>query len=170
MNKYIKYVIIIGIILIVMYIVKVVFTPSMETQITNYLISKGFEQSDNNLLIKEEDENNKMLFSTADYTLMKNFDEEQNGVNYSLNASYYYKDENVLYSYRITYNDSYNVYYKGEYDGENFTCEKEFSNAKLGTKDNENICNLAEHSIKIFYLDARLLFANNNYLKYMKNH
>ena len=169
MNKYIKIGIIIIIILLIMYIVKVALTPSMETQITNYLINKGFEQSDNNLLIKQED-NNKMLFSTADYTLMKNSDEEENGVNYSLNASYYYKNENVLYSYRVTYNNSYNVYYKGEYDGENFTCEKEFSNAKLGSKENENICNLAEHSIKIFYLDARLLFANNNYLKYMKNH
>ena len=170
MNKYIKYGLIIGIIVLIMWIVKTVFAPSMETQITNYLLDKGFEKSNNNLLIKEEDENNKMLFSTADYSLMKNEDEIQNGVNYSLNASYYYKNNKIIYSYRVTYNNSYNVYFKGEYDGKSFSCEKEFSNATLSNKDNENICNLAEHSIKIFYLDARILFSNNYYLKYMREH
>jgi len=168
MNKYIKYGIIIIIFIIALSIINKVMKPNMDTQITNHLINKGFEKSEYGLFIKEDDdENSKTLFSIADYSLMKNIDENDKGVNYSLNATYYYKNNNLIYSYRVTYNNSYNVYFKGEYDGENFICEKEFSNATLTSKERENICSLAKTNVKTFFIDAKSLFSNN-YINYMK--
>ena len=169
MNKYIKYGIIIIIILIIMFILNKTVNSSINTQITNYLIDKGYIVSDdNNLLIKQVSEQEKLKFSLADYSLIKNVEENNDGVNYSLNAIYYYNQEHIIYSYRVTYNNSYNANFKGDYNDNNFTCEKEFSSAILSDNDKENICNLVKINLNIFNLEAKTLFTSNKIITHFK--
>jgi len=169
MKKYIKYIIIIVIIIVFILGVNHFLKPSIDSQIVSYLENLGYKKSDDeNLLIKEDGSDTK-LFSLGDYTFMINKDEDLNNMKTSLNATYNFKDETILYSYRVNYSDTVNVWFKGTYEKEKFTCEKEFSSTELDESDKNSICNLANSSIKIFELEAKTLFSKYKFVDYIKN-
>ena len=167
MKKYIKYIIIIGLIIGIILGLRYLLTPSMDTQIKNYLIKKGYSESEYENLLEKNESNKKKSFSLADYTFMLNIT-ETNSYNSVLNATYDYKDDSLIYSYRIKYSDSVNVWFKGSYNDDKFVCEKEYSNASLNSSNIDTICNLINTNIKIFDLEAKTLFSKYKYVDYMK--
>jgi len=170
MKKYIKYAIILVIIIGVLLGLKYLLTPSMKTQIEEYLVSQGYNSTEyEDLYEKNDTENKKYSFSLADYTFMLNSDDDDNDMNKSLTATYNYKTESITYSYRVYNSESLNVYFKGTYKDEEFTCEKEFSSATISDVEQENICSLARIDIKMFDLQAKTLFTKYKYIDYIKN-
>lgn len=171
MKNYIKYIIILVVIFGIILGANYLFKPSMDSQISDYLLEHGFikDPEYENLFVKEENENKTNSFSLGDYTFMLNVDEERDGMQTSLNATYDYKEENIIYSYRVNYDNNVNVYFKGNYKDQNFVCEKEFSSHTLSESEKENICNLAEVNIKIFELEAKTLFTKYKFVDYIKN-
>ncbi len=169
MNKYIKYLIITLIIIGVIFGINYLLTPSMDTQIENYLIKKGYSKTNiEKLLEKQESSTKKYSFSTATYTFMMELEENQEELTSSLNATYDFTDESLIYSYRIGYKDSLNVLFKGSYNDGNFVCEKEFSTATLSSNNKELFCSLAKTNIELFDLEANTLFKNYKLINYMK--
>ena len=169
MKKYIKYIIIIVIIVLVIIGINYLLRPSMDKQIKDYLINMGYTKSeDENLYIKNTNNETKS-FSLGDYTFMIEKNDIVNEMETSLNATYDYKKENIIYSYRVNYGNSVNVFFKGEYDGKNFTCNKEFSSTELSDNSKNSICNLASTSIKLFELEAKTLFSKYKFVDYIKN-
>ena len=169
MKKYIKYGIILIIVILVIIGLNYLLKPSMDYQLKNYLINLGYQQAeDENLYIKNESKDTK-LFSFGDYTYMLNKNEEINGMQTSLNATYNFKDENIIYTYRVNYSNTVNVIFKGEYDGKNFTCDKEFSSTELTIDNKNDICSLANTSIKLFELESKTLFTKYKFVDYIKN-
>ena len=169
MKKYIKYIIIIVIIVSLIVVFNLLFKPSMDKQIISYLENLGYTESvDENLYIKIESDSTKS-FSLGDYTFMMNKDDKTNGMETSLYATYNYKEENVTYSYKVYYENVANVLFNGTFDGENFTCNKEFSSTELSESNKNNICNLANTSVKLFELEAKTLFTKYKFVDYIKN-
>lgn len=168
MKKYIKYIIILGFITLGIVLINHYFSPNIDDQIIDYLQEKGYSKSKNNLLVKQEN-NRTLSFSSALYTFMLNVDEDKNDMNMSTNATYDFKNESLVYTYRIRYSNSVNVIFKGIYNDNNFICEKEFSTGTLSSDDIKTICSLAEYNIKIFKLEANTLFTKYKYIQYMKN-
>ena len=165
MKKYIKYIIIIVIIVLGIIGINYLFKPSMDDQIKNYLVNLGYQKGeDENLYIK-----NDKSFSLGDYTFMMEKDDKVNDMETSLNATYDYKKESIVYLYRVNYSNSVNVLFKGEYKDEKFTCEKEFSSTELSDVSKNNICNLASTSVKLFELEAKTLFTKYKFVDYIKN-
>ena len=169
MNKYLKYLIIIAIVFGLLALINYLFKPKTSVQIEDYLISKGFTKTEYENLFEKKEDNKKYLFSTADYTYMLNVDEELSKTNTSLNATYDFKTKMIDYSYRVNNTYNLNVYLKGNYDGTNFTCVKEFSNESLTNSERENLCSLAETNIKLFYLESGVLFEKYKFVDYIIN-
>ncbi len=169
MKKYIKYIIILVILIGILIGINYFFKPSMDEQIKSYLINLGYSEGEDSNLLTKNDTNDSKLFSLGDYTLMLNKDEDINGMKTSLNATYDYKEENIIYSYRVNYSDTINVWFKGTYDKEKFICNKEFASAELSESQEKNICNLANTSIKLFDLEAKTLFKKYKFIDYIKN-
>ena len=133
-------------------------------------MEKGFTTSEyEDLLVKQESSTKKNSFSLGDYTYMLEVDEDKSGMKTSLNATYDYKTEGIIYSYRVNYSNNINVWFKGEYKDDNFTCNKEFSSATLSSSEQQNICNLASINVKIFNLEAKTLFTKYKFVDYIKN-
>ena len=150
MGKYIKYLVILVIVIGLIWGLNTLLTPSMHDQIKNYLESNGFEESEyTDLLVKQDEYNNnkKISFSLGDYTYMMEVNDTKNGMETSLNSTYDYKEEKVIYSYRVRYSNSVNVWFKGEKKDDDFTCDKEFSSASLSTSEVNNICQLAKINV-----------------------
>ena len=121
MNKYIKYVIIIIVLIGVFSLINYLLKPDMDTEIKNYLIKNGYTETEyEGLLEKVVNVNQTNSFSLLDYTYMINSNDKIDGMNSSLNATYNFKNENIIYSYRINYNNSANIYFKGTYSKDNF--------------------------------------------------
>ena len=170
MGKYIKYLIILVFIIGIIWGINFIFKPSIEEEIKNYLYENGFTDSEyTDLLVKEESDTKKTSFSLGDYTYMLEVNDTKNGMETSLNATYNYKDEKIIYSYRVRYNNAVNVWFKGEMQDENFTCDKEFSSATLSSSEVANICELANINVKIFQLEGKTLFKKYKYIDYIKN-
>ncbi len=171
MKKYIKYIIILIVIIEILFFINYFFRPSVDDQIKSYLINIGYKESDeyDNLYVKNDSSSKTHSFSLNDYTLMLNQDDSLNDMFTSLNATYNYKKENIIYSYRVNYSNTINVWFKGTYENEKFTCEKEFSSTELTENDKTSICNLANSSIKIFELEAKTLFSKYKFVDYIKN-
>ena len=170
MKKYIKYMIILVIIVGILIGVNYLFKPSVKEEIESYLIKNGYVEGEyTDLYVKKESDSKTNSFSLGDYTLMTNIDDTVGGMNTSLNATYDYKTEIITYSYRVNYDESLNVWFKGTYQDNNFTCDKEFSSSTLTESSIENICSLANTSIKLFDLEAKTLFTKYKYVDYIKN-
>ena len=169
MYKYIKYVIIIVILLGVFGLINYFFQPSIDNEIRNTLLEKGFIESEyENLYVKQDGDNKQLSFSTSDYTYMLNVLDANGAITSSLSATYDFQDESIFYSYRLNNINSYNAYFKGNYDGENFTCEKDFSNVVISNSEKENMCSLVESNIRLFYLESKTLFTNYKIINYIK--
>jgi len=170
MSKYIKILIIIVIVFSALFLVNHFFTPNMDNQLKDYIIKKGFQETEfENLYEKVETDSKKFLFSTGDYTYMLNIDEKVDDMNTSLNATYNFKEDSIVYSYRVDTEEQVNIYFKGDYKDNNFTCEKEFSNSILDLDDQNNICSLAEKNIKMFRGEARTFFDKYKFVDYIIN-
>lgn len=167
MKIYFKYCLILIVIVGGIFLLSHFTTPNTDIQIKDYLIDKGYKESEfENLLIKQESDTKKKSFSLADYTYM--IESSSNDIDSSLNATYSFKDETLVYSYRINYN-SVNVWFKGSYNNDNFICDKEFSSETLSNNDIDNICNLVNIEVKLFELEAKTLFTKYKYIDYIKN-
>lgn len=167
MKTYFKYCLILIVIVGVIFLLNHFTTLNTDVQIKDYLIDKGYKESEfENLLVKQESDTKKKSFSLADYTYM--LESINNDIDSSLNATYSFKDETLVYSYRINYN-SVNVWFKGSYNNDNFICDKEFSSETLSNDDIDNICNLANIEVKLFELEAKTLFTKYKYIDYIKN-
>ena len=168
MKKYYLYIIISLIIIIALVLINHFLQSPNDTQIKDKLISEGIVTSEyDDLLIKQEDEK-KYSFSTANYTYMLEVEENDNGIISSLNATYDYKNNTLVYSYRVNNSDTVNVLFKGNYNNQQFVCDKEFSNGKLSDSEQNTICSIAESNIKIFYAKSKTLFGNYKLIDYMK--
>ena len=168
-NKYIYLIIGIIIIVVVLSLINHFSHFDLNNQIKKTLLEDGFVATAyDDLFIKNEDDNKSYSFSIANYTYMLEVDDGNNGINSSLNATYDFKDNTLIYSYRVNYLDRVNVLFKGTYNEENFTCDKEFSNASLSNSEKETICSLAENNIKIFKIKANSLFNNYKIINSMK--
>ena len=168
--KYIKYLIIVLVVLGIFLGINYFLKPNTSEQIKSYLIEKGFSQSEyENVLEKVESNTKKTSFSLGDYTYMLEVDETKNGMKTSLNATYDYKEEKVVYNYRVNYSNNINILFKGEYKNDNFTCDKEYSNATLSASEQSSICELASINVKLFELEAKTLFEKNKFVDYIKN-
>lgn len=169
MRKYLKYILIVVFLIITLILLKLFIKPNRDKQLKDYLIEKGFNTSEyENLYIKEEG-NKKKSFSLADYTYMLEVVENTGGMVTTLNATYDFKTEDISYSYRVNYSNSVNVYFKGNYNDDNFTCEKEFSAVTLNDNEKENICNLAKYQLNIFNLEGKVFFEKYMFVDYIKN-
>ena len=169
MREYLKYIAIAIVVILCIILLKVLIKPNIDKQLKEYLVEKGFNASEyENLYIKNED-NKKKSFSLGDYTYMLEVIEDTGGMVTTLNATYDFKKEKIIYSYRVRYSNSVNVYFKGIYDDENFTCEKEFSAVTLNDNEKENACNLAKYHLNIFNLEAKSFFDQYMYIEYIKN-
>ena len=100
---------------------------------------------------------------------MLEVDETKNGMKTSLNATYDYKEEKVTYNYRVNYSNNINIFFRGEYKDNNFSCDKDFSSAALGASEQTSICELASINVKIFELEAKTLFEKNRFVDYIKS-
>ncbi len=170
MKKYIKFLIILVVIVGVIAGVNYFFKPSMKEQIKSYLISKGYLESEyEDLLVKEDSSIKKTSFSLGDYTYMMEINDIKNNMETSMNATYDYKSEEIIYSYRVNYKNNINIWFKGEYKDDNFTCDKEFSSATLSASEQKNICDLALVNLKLFDLEAKTLFSKYKFVDYIKN-
>ena len=170
MNKYVTYLIIILCLLGIFLGINYFFKPNMSDEIKSYLIEKGFHETEyENLFEKSESDNKKNSFSLNDYTYMLKVDETKNGMKTSLNATYDYKEEKVTYNYRVNYSNNINIFFRGEYKDNNFSCDKDFSSASLGASEMSSICELASINVKIFELEAKTLFEKNKYVDYIKS-
>ena len=170
MKKNITYLVILVIVVGALFGLNYFLRPSMKEQIKNYLLDNGFNQSEyEDVLVKQESTTKKTSFSLGDYTYMLEVDETKSGMKTSLNATYDYKTEEIIYSYRVNYSDNINIWFKGEYKDDSFTCNKEFSSATISSSEQENICNLASVNVKIFELEAKTLFTKYKYVDYIKN-
>ncbi len=169
MKKYIKYIVIVIILLVIFSLVNKYLQPSVDTEIEKVLLEKGFVESEyENLYVKEESNTKKYSFSTSDYTYMVNVEDVNGLITSSLNATYSFSGDSIIYSYRLTSKDTYNTLFKGTYDGENFSCEKEFSNAGVSSSEKENMCTLIETNVRLFYTESKTLFSNYKLIQYMK--
>ena len=170
MKKYILYIVVIIAIIGLLFGLNNALKPSMKEQIKNYLLENGFSMSEyNDLLVKQESASKKKSFSLGDYTYMLEVNETKSGMTTSLNATYDYKLENIIYSYRVYYDNNINIWYKGEYKDGSFTCDKEFSSTSITSSEQSNICELANINIKLFELEAKTLFTKYKYVDYIKN-
>ena len=168
--KNLKFIIVFILLIVVLIIGNKVLTPNMDSQIKKYLIELGFKETEYEGLLKKSDVNNRELsFSLLDYTYMINVVDNISGMTSDLNATYYYKDEKIIYSYRVNYSDTVNIYFKGEMKDDDFTCNKDFSSAKLGETEKNNICELASINLKLFELEAKTLFQKYKFVDYIKN-
>ena len=170
MNKYIKIIIIVLVVFIVLYVLTSLITPNMDKKISDYLQKQGYKVSndDVNLYVKTVNDTT-YTFSLAGYTYKEEIEEKISGVLTSLNATYTYKDDSLIYTYRMNDNTNMNVLFKGTYNDKNFICEKEFSTASFSDNEKKSICDLIEIRIKNFNLEAKTLFASYEYIDYMKN-
>ncbi|MBR3660973.1 MAG: hypothetical protein IKN63_03610 [Bacilli bacterium] len=168
-KKYLKYGIILIIVIGLFMGLKYLLVPSMDSQIKEYLKDLGYIIGDyDDLLVKNVDDK-KYTFSLGDYSYTLERDNFDDSLEKSLTATYNYKNESMVYSYRVYYSDSINVYFKGTYNNDNFACEKEFSSASLSEDEEENICSLAKIDIEMFKLEAETLFTKYKFIDYIKN-
>lgn len=158
-------------IIIVIGIVYYFYKPDTANEIKNYLLNSGYvvDSSEPSLLSKRTASNIVDYFSLTDYTLNEEREEESSNISSILNQTYDFKNPRVYYNYHITYSDNINVIFKGEYQDNHFTCEKEFSTASLSSNDIDNTCNLIKIRVSDFYNSSAVLFNNYEFIKYMQN-
>ena len=168
-KKYIKYGIILMAIIGIFIGLNYLIIPNMDSQIKEYLKKLGYAKGDyDDLLVKEIDDKI-YTFSLGDYTYTLDRKNIDDSVEKSLTATFDYKSEEIVYSYRVYYSDSINVYFKGTYKDEEFTCEKEFSSATLSATEQDNICSLARIDVELFDIEAKTLFTKYKFIDYIKN-
>ena len=127
MNKYLKYGIIFVIVIIVLYLVNYFLTNDTNEDIKKYLISTGYKEDVDNSLYKSINNSTMDSFNLADYTLMRRIEENEDDVSSLYNGTFSFKNDQLIYNYRIEYGNNINILYRGNYDGDTFNCDKEFS-------------------------------------------
>ena len=168
MQKYIKYGIILIVVLVVLIVLKYLLTPDMNTQLKNDLLKQGYVQSSDTLFVKNNIKGYENSFSLADYTFMQKVDETSSGVNSYFFKVYDYKDEKITYNYRVTHSEGVNIIYRGSYTKDNFVCNKEFSTGKLTESEKNSFCELIKIGCETFEYEAKNLFSKNKFIKYIK--
>ena len=168
-KKYIKYGIILIVIIGVLIVVNYITIPDMPSQIKNYLINQGYKKGEYDDLLVKNIGDKEYTFSLGDYSYTLDRETTNDGITKMLNATYNYKNESIIYSYRVYYSDYVNVYFKGNYKEEKFECEKEFSTASLSMEEQQNICDLARVDVQLFDLEAKTLFTKYKYIDYIKS-
>ncbi len=169
MKKYLVF-IILAIIFGLLFLIKYFNNPDIGSQLKEYLLENGYKETEyENILLKNDSLTKKHTFSLDDYTYMLNIEDKIDVMPTSLNATYNFKSEDLIYSYRINYKDNVNVYFKGTFKDDKFTCNKEFSTSSLTDKEINNICDLIEVDIKLFDIEAKTLFTKYKFIDYIKN-
>ncbi len=182
-NKYIKILIIFISIIILLFIIKIIINGNTRDNIKNYIESNGYILNSDNIyekrnssLTKEDYDYYVKLGSDASYSIdtfdqnnfwiIRNTYEYIDNLESNLIATFDYKNNSLIYTYRIT-KDNVNVIYRGNYNNDNFTCDKELSSGVVLNENGEIICKKIEISILKFNLESRTFFKNADMGVYM---
>lgn len=158
-------------------------SSSYDNKIISFLKNEGYSLNSDNLYYKnissiKENEyirlKNKDInasyegnyFNISDYSLTKKIYEYNDSITSELDAIYSYKNTELLYTYRIYYENS-NVYIKGSYDDE-FVCDVEFASGIYSNSLDDTICPKIELKINDFSKEVKTFFPNIKYINYMK--
>ncbi len=184
MKKYKKLIIVFLIVIAIIVLLSIIIKPNIEERITSYLLKQGYtnngdlyekqistlkkEEYDYYVSLKVPVTYSKESFSIATFRLTRNIEDYQEGVTSSLTETFDYRDNSLIFTYRISY-DAVNAIFKGEYDRETeeFICEKEFSYGVLANNFQSTTCNLIKQQVEEFASDSILLFPNYEFIDYM---
>ena len=172
-------------IIVILILVKVTETP-INDRIISYLEKNNYVLKSEKLYFKQISQlnlanynysKNKKInstyefnnFSLADYQLTKSINEYQDEVENILDLIYDYTNSSLIYTYRISYQNSNNIY-KGSYDenNDNFICQKEFSYGMNNTNLETTICEKIKYQVLKFNYEATTFFTNPELVSYMK--
>ena len=184
MKKYKKLIIVFLIVIAIIVLLSIIIKPNIEERITSYLLKQGYtnngdlyekqistlkkEEYDYYVSLKVPVTYSKESFSIATFRLTRNIEDYQEGVTSSLTETFDYRDNSLIFTYRISY-DAVNAIFKGEYDRETeeFICEKEFAYGVLANNFQSTTCNLIKQQVEKFASDCILLFPNYEFIDYM---
>ncbi len=171
MDKFYQRIIIFALVVVLVFLLYQLFSPSKEEQIKNYLLDMGYQEDmyDRTLLIRNESATTTYYFSVADYTFSQKVDDYNTNVESMLNQTYDFKNQDLYYNYRVEYSDKINVIFKGDYNSGTFSCNKEFSTATLEQEEINNTCNMLRLKVERFYNESQTLFNNYHFIEYMEN-
>jgi hypothetical protein len=100
------------------------------------------------------------FFDSVTYSYYMNKNVRKNGVLFEFTPLYNYKNDEITYTLRITYQNGV-LMYEGIYSKDKFTCEEEYVNGIDIEKT--KMCKYAKNEANSFSTDARL-FMSDSYL------